>query len=463
MAKKSNQFSYTRQYHISLNKQQMAKFEQAIQTQNSLYQYTLRYLNKTYGRKHIGRPLPYKKQVNYLINHIKAMFIQDKYRMKRWSVRKLGLSSHAADEFLKTVFSNFSMYRKCLVEASRMTDIEKYNFRMNITKDKYGKHKNSQHRSWYRKGSLGFLRAGKSFRTITSQVLPKGGTKLVSPHHINIADFNRVMVFENLKNIPWDEVALTKIKRMADDTFRLQISFTHTKKRVKQSKAVGVDWNMYHNKIFHTSDNQKVYLPTPIVQRANSLEEQINCLKSLRDLEKNKHGHSRLWHRYDREQRYLFAKRKHLLTNEYRHLVHQIVDNYDTIIIEKLNAYEMRKQKHLSKKQNAGKNRRLATIKPYELMTIMESLVNKQDKTLIKVDSYKTSQVEYGTQYESKHNLNETNNQGERKYISEYTGKVIDRDLNAAQNIKEWGLHPEKHVKLKYYPKLKPQNLVEVI
>ena len=144
-------------------------------------------------------------------------------------------------------------------------------------------------------------------------------------------------------------------------------------------------------------------------------------------------------------------------------MVHQIVDNYDTIIIEKLNAYEMRKQKHLSKKQNAGKNRRLATIKPYELMTIMESLVNKQDKTLIKVDSYKTSQVEYGTQYESKHNLNETNNQGERKYISEYTGKVIDRDLNAAQNIKEWGLHPEKHVKLKYYSKLKPQNLVEVI
>lgn len=134
MAKKSNQFSYTRQYHISLNKQQMAKFEQAIQTQNSLYQYALRYLNKTYGRKHIGRPLPYKKQVNYLINHIKAMFIQDKYRMKRWSVRKLGLSSHTADEFLKTVFSNFSMYRKCLVEASRMTDIEKYNFRVNRTR-----------------------------------------------------------------------------------------------------------------------------------------------------------------------------------------------------------------------------------------------------------------------------------------------------------------------------------------
>lgn len=29
--------------------------------------------------------------------------------------------------------------------------------------------------------------------------------------------------------------------------------------------------------------------------------------------------------------------------------------------------------------------------------------------------------------------------------------------------IKEWGLHPEKHVKLRDYPKLKASNLVEII
>ena len=75
----------------------------------------------------------------------------------------------------------------------------------------------------------------------------------------------------------------------------------------------------------------------------------------------------------------------------------------------------------MSKRQNKGKNKRLALIKPYELSKIVESLVNKQNKTLIKVDSYKTSQVEYGTAYE------------------------------------------EKHVKLRDYPKLKANNLVEII
>ena len=32
-----------------------------------------------------------------------------------------------------------------------MSDVEKYNLRMNITKDKNGNHKNPKHRSWYRK------------------------------------------------------------------------------------------------------------------------------------------------------------------------------------------------------------------------------------------------------------------------------------------------------------------------
>lgn len=117
----------------------------------------------------------------------------------------------------------------------------------------------------------------------------------------------------------------------------------------------------------------------------------------------------------------------------------------------------------MNKTQNTGKNKRLALIKPYELSKIVESLVNKQNKTLIKVDPYKTSQVEYGTKYESKHELKEVNEDGKRIYVSAYTGKEVDRDYNAALNIKEWGLYPEKHAKLRDYPKLKANNLVEII
>ncbi len=218
--KKGNKFGYTRQYHISLSYQQIDLYEKAIKTQNELYQFALKYLYKTYGRKHIGRPLPFGQGINYLNNKIKAMFIKEKYDLKRWNVKKLGLSSHAADEFLKTIFTNFSQYRKRLEQAGQMSAVEKYNLRMNITKDKDGKHKNPKHRSWYRKGSMNFLRNNNSFRTITSQKLPKGNTKLVSPHHLNVADFGEIMVFENLKHLNFEEIALTKIKRLPAETWK---------------------------------------------------------------------------------------------------------------------------------------------------------------------------------------------------------------------------------------------------
>ncbi|MCL8206381.1 RNA-guided endonuclease TnpB family protein [Ligilactobacillus agilis] len=462
--KKRNKFGYTRQYHISLSYQQIELYEKAIKTQNELYQFALKYLYKTYGRKHIGRPLPFGQGINYLNNKIKAMFINEKYELKRWNVKKLGLSSHAADEFLKTIFTNFSQYRKRLEQAGQMSAVEKYNLRMNITKDKDGKHKNPKHRSWYRKGSMNFLRNNNSFRTITSQKLPNGNTKLVSPHHLNVADFGEIMVFENLKHLNFKELALTKIKRLPDNTFRLQITFTREKKRSSQNKVVGADWNMFNNEVFRTSENKTIAIPKEIVKKANELAAAKDKFKSLRDREYNKRGKTTLWQKYQRKQAKLSAKRANILTETYRKLVHELVDEFDTIIIEKIDAFEMRKRSlSLNKAQNTGKNKRLALIKPYELAKIIESLVNKQNKTLIKVDPYKTSQVEYGTEYEEKHELRATNKDGKRIYVSAYTGKEVDRDYNAALNIKEWGLHPEKHVKLRDYPKLKAGNLVEII
>ena len=61
-------------------------------------------------------------------------------------------------------------------------------------------------------------------------------------------------MFENLKNINFEEIALTKIKRLPDNTFRLQITFTREKKRISQNKVVSADWNMFKNEVFRTSE-----------------------------------------------------------------------------------------------------------------------------------------------------------------------------------------------------------------
>ena len=74
----------------------------------------------------------------------------------------------------------------------------------------------------------------------------------------------------------------------------------------------------------------------------------------------------------------------------------------DLVAIENLNAKEMRKRNQINVKQNKAKNRKLAKIKPYEMGRLLIQMANRLGKTVILVDSYKTSQVEYGTKYQEK-------------------------------------------------------------
>lgn len=90
-----------------------------------------------------------------------------------------------------------------------------------------------------------------------------------------------------------------------------------------------------------------------------------------------------------------------MLTERYRQIARQLFAEYELIAIEKLDAKEMRKKNQKgSGATNRGKNRKLAKIKPYEIALLLEQMADREGKTLLKVDSYKTSQVEFGTQYQ---------------------------------------------------------------
>ena len=461
-------YGFTRQYHVLLTDKQKIQHEKALKTQNALFQYALKYLFKTYGVKHIGRPMPTSQMaIRCEINKVKSGFIKDKYDLARWKKSVLFLSSHSANEFLKTVYTNFSQYRKHLVKADKSMDEKaRYNFKMNVTKDKYGKHKNQLHKSWYRKGSINFLRNGASFRAITSQKLPedsKGGIRIEDKHTDNhtfltVADFGTVEVIEDLSELNLKDIALTKIKKLPDGSYRLQLTFSQPLKKQESKTVRGFDWNMANNEAFCSSDGKRIKVSDAAIKRADEYEQKINAIKSARDLEENAHGQSKLYRKLDRRQQKLNAKRSNLLTNEYRHLVHEVADDCDTIIVEKLDAYEMRKGGKGSA-QSKGINRRLAVLKPYELMTVLESLVKKQNKTLIKVDSFWTSKACHECGY-----INKDLKVGQKEWQCPSCKKMIDRDLNAARNILDWGIHPEHHAKFikaaEEGKKLSPSSLV---
>lgn len=444
---KQTKYLRVRRFRLVATPELIAKHTRNLEVENQLHNYTVRYLEKTYGRKHLGRPLPSTKigKAALINDEIIPRFARDVYHHEgRWNGKKLGLHSQAAQELLVTLITNFGEYRKVLKKAAKMTDEEKEAYRNNRDRN------NPRHRSWYRKGSLAYLRNGASHKTVS---LPDNGQiEVLSSHWIKIQDYGEIQVVENIKRLATTRIVTAKIKRKDDGTYELQLVLKNEIPRKAPVSMIGADWNMKDNKVFHTSDDNKIYLNyfelpdhhlIDVDTKANDYEAIINQLKSRRSIKK-KHlrSNSRQLAQLSKQIRYYSARRANLLTERYRQIARQMFADYDLIAIEKLDAKEMRKENQAwSHAANRGKNRKLAKIKPYEISLLLKQVANREGKTLLKVDSYKTSQVEFGTQYQEKHEPSE------RQWVSKYTGKLIDRDLNSSRNILAWARDPKQHIK----------------
>lgn len=442
---KSVENIYVRRYRVVATPELIEHHARNMQAQNQLWNFGNKYLEKTYGRKHLDRPYPNNKtQKNYVINDIKEKFIKENYNLDRWNATIVGLHSQGANEFLTTLLTNFGEYRKTLYRASKMTTQEKLDYVNNV----HGN--NPQHRSWYRKGSLNYLRGNNSFKTVS---LPNNNqVEIVSAHHIKIQDYGELQVVENINNLRNAAIVITKLKRKNNGQFELQLVFKRQVDRVEPTTKVAGDWNMTNNKVFHTSNDEEIYISNDVVNKADALEHQINTLKSKRARSIWLNRQAQRIIKLTDEIRRLNIKRSNILDEHYKYLAHVLIDDYDVIVIEDLDAKNMRSKKRQARRAN----HKLAMIKPYRTAQFIEMLADRTGKTLIKVDAYKTSQVEYGTTHEEKHETSV------RQWISTLTGKLIDRDLNASLNILDWGLNPEHHIKLKDYPHLSASSLVTI-
>lgn len=441
----TTEYVYVRHYRIVTTPELVLKHQRGLHVQNKLYNYAVKYLEKTYGRKHVLRPFPRTLTAKqFLVAEIAQKFAKDCYDLDRWNANKIGLHSQGARLFLLTLLTNFGQYRKALYKAFKMSSQEKSDYKNNM----HGN--NAKYKSWYRKGSLNFLRKNNSYKTIS---LPDNKQiKVVSNHSIKIQDFGVLQVVENIKNLANKQIVISKLKLKANGQYELQLVIKEKVARLKPDNKIGVDWNMKDNKIFHTSINQKMYLAENVATQADSLERQINALKAKRDKAAWLNQTSNRIANWNNQIKYFNIKRTNILDEAYKSLARDLFVKAELVVVEQLDSKEMR----AIKRTNTGLNRKLAKIKPYRLMELIEMRANKTGKTLVKVDSYKTSQVEYGTEFEEKHSVTV------REWVSKHTGNVISRDLNASKNILAWGLAPEKHIKLKDDPAIKPSSLVEI-
>ena len=166
---KTTEYIRVRRYRLVATDDLVAKFERNIEVENKIYNYVLKFLEKTYGVKHLNRPYPTTKKAKVFLakDVLIPKILKDIYGLSKWDGKKVGIHSQALrDEYLVSILTNFGEYRKTLISASKMSKQDKEDYKNNVHNN------NPKHKSWYCKGSLNYLRPNQSKRCVS---LPSNG------------------------------------------------------------------------------------------------------------------------------------------------------------------------------------------------------------------------------------------------------------------------------------------------
>lgn len=447
-------YQYIRRYNAVLTEEQQARHATNRAAMDAVFNHIVAYLEKRYpynGKRRFPTNVGGKRVLrNELIKSLRTKLA---WLKKFDGVRNI--YSQSLQIFVDLIITNFGEYQKKLNKARSMTDQDKGDYKANK-----GGHKNPQHRSWYRKGSLAFLRGGKqAFKTVTYS--NNGKFRVISDHEIFVQQYGLIHVRQNIRKFRGNEkqIAQVKIKMRRHGDYEIQFVLNAPRVKSERLRAQGVDMNMKHNKIFHTTNQSNVqkryYLSRDISGRTDKLSDLVDALKSQRDTSKLS-KQSKCYRALCNSIRYWTRKRENILNNTFRHIVRDLMSNYDITVMERLTAFDMRKKR----RENRGFNKKLTEVRFGMLIEFAQQYANHYNKRLILVKPDMTSQVERGTSYVKKHALDETvvfDGVEHRGWFSEIDGQFISRDGNSSGNVLDWGLDPKSHF---LYPKYPVSKLV---
>ena len=428
-----------RSYRAKLTDNQLELLSATIEAQNGLFNHALTRLHRMYGPKSKRRFPRTTKAIRSLRSKLIASYLEEvgapvskKTGKPRWNSKLMGMSSHQAQALLSKLLTNFGLYWESMDRMrSVMTAEQKEAY-----KKKYG-------RPYYAKGRI--RKRDENSKPMTVTTPGNGGLALVvSQHHIKVPHFGVVRVHEWINHHKCNRIQQVGLKliraatanRPAIVEIQLVIEAPIERKR-PADKQVGLDWGMHENTIYTESSGEKHQIPDEIMSRVDQLEMKARKAQS----EAQGVSPSRRAALLDRR-RYLLAKRSNVMDQYYTSLANTLCSKYDLIAIEGISPRGMRRRGRGSA-QSRGFNRRLALVKPGRLSEITTWAAQHAGTTLLKVDPYHTSQVEFG-QHPS---TAKKRGLSEREWTSPFTGELIDRDINAAKNILAWGLNPSDHAK----------------
>ncbi len=266
----------------------------------------------------------------------------------------------------------------------------------------------------------------------------KDSVAVLSNTTIKLPLIGLVQTCRDLSKVVKGEAAIRTItlKRVRGNKYELQMTFSETIAKVPIKSEVGLDWGMAGRTVFTSNSGRIIENDEAVVSRVVAIRNEISILQARMAKTKSERKVLRLKDKIRR----LHAKASNVMTNEQRRIARAIADEYDLIVLERLNSSSMRRRGR-GRAQSRGFNAKLAVVQPYSLTQAVIDAATSSGKTVILVDPYKTSRVEFETGYvhDAKISLSV------RGWPSPVDGRWVDRDINAARNILSWGKSPSLH------------------
>ena len=407
-------------FKAELTDQQIELFEKTNLEQVRLFNFALNYLYKKFSYKEIDKFLPTGQEANFLIADI---------RKKAKEKGILSIShSQISDQTIKGLITNFSQYRRHIYGLNNMSDKQKDDYQK-----KYNK-------PWYKAKRINFIK--DDHKSLTLRIPNNNQTKIISSNKIKLQAFKTIKIKGRFDQYQHYKISLVNLKRFKNGAFELQLTLSYdsikpktTNKSLNSLTSHGYDWGLKGQSAMISDDGLIVSFKESTDQKLEDLLLKIK--RTNHKLSKQK-PNSNTYNQLQQSLNKFYAKRSNIVKQELWMITNTIIERSDIIIIEDLTPKSMRYKSG----KNKGFNRKLALRQPAQLIQYIQSSCDRNNKLLIKVNPYKTSQVDFETKEVNKKELSV------RVYTNSL-GNKIDRDINAAKNIKYWGLNPKEHIGFK--------------
>lgn len=454
LSKKDVTFVVTRRFKDAfLTTDQGQLLTRQLNVLMSIRKFTLKYLEKTYGVKHLKKHFPSTQtEKARLISKIVTFWVAKQFtgnersvkhdrkghvKLYRYDKKRFLVHSASLQKNLVELLTNFGEYRKQLQETILHGSVE--------SRKKYFYNQNGNNRQHYKAVHAGSLSYQRTLRTV---VFPCTGSmkpyvKVISNHQILLPDYGVVTIKENMHKMLTSDVRTIMLVKQSNGRIDVHIAIQKARCRKRHNLRMNaVDWNLTNNVPYTDIYNHPYEIGKKTLGRVFELSNRYDQNHHDLSILANHGGrHARRYQVQLKRLNKTSHKLSYILDDRYYEIVNQLAKENDYLAAESLNYNQMVKER-ASKNQNKA-NRRFMIVKPARLHQLLLSACNRYGTTLVDVDCYKTSQMIYGTHYHC-----EKYPTSRRDWYSDFVNREILRDQNSACNILNWALHPNQHIKV---------------